>query len=250
MLAPWSALNRRHLATALCAKGVERKRRRLSEEDQRESTERAFQAYGQPLETVTSFKYLRRVMNAGDNYRPVVVGNLGKDNKICVRLTRILVREGADPRVSGMFFKTVFQAVLLFGSETWVLTPHMEWDMDSFQHRFPRRITGSHPRRWGEGGWEYPPLTSAMEETVSKETGVYIQKRQNTAAQYIATRPILNLCERSVWRLGAWVSRRWWKQKVLDIGGEREQVAAETEIDGEEEAHIEELVQEETTGRS
>ena len=33
--------------------------------------------------------------------------------------------EGASPRVSGMFFKAVVQAVLLFGSEKWVMTPHM-----------------------------------------------------------------------------------------------------------------------------
>ena len=32
------------------------------------------------------------------------------------RMTRILGREGADPRISGLFFKVVVQAVLLFGS--------------------------------------------------------------------------------------------------------------------------------------
>ena len=33
-------------------------------------------------------------------------------------------------------------------------------------------------------------------------TGKYITKRQNTVAQYITTRPILDLCERSARRLG------------------------------------------------
>ena len=37
ILVPWHALNRRHLATAQCAKGAERKRRRLAEEDLQES---------------------------------------------------------------------------------------------------------------------------------------------------------------------------------------------------------------------
>ena len=40
-------------------------------------------------------------------------------------MTRILSREGAEPRVYGFFFKTVLQVVLLFGSETWVVTPLM-----------------------------------------------------------------------------------------------------------------------------
>ena len=32
-----------------------------------EISERAFQAYGEPLETVTSFKYLGRVLTAGND---------------------------------------------------------------------------------------------------------------------------------------------------------------------------------------
>ena len=42
-----------HLTTTQCAKGEERKRWRLMEEEMRESTERTFQAYEKPLETVT-----------------------------------------------------------------------------------------------------------------------------------------------------------------------------------------------------
>ena len=40
-------------------------------------------------------------------------------------MTRILSREGERPRVFGFFFKSVVQSVLLFGVETWVLTPCM-----------------------------------------------------------------------------------------------------------------------------
>ena len=50
MLVPWHALNGKHLATAKCARGAERKRRRLAEEELRESLESAFQSYGEPLE--------------------------------------------------------------------------------------------------------------------------------------------------------------------------------------------------------
>ena len=32
---------------------------------------------------------------------------------------------GGGAAVSGLFFKSVVQAVLLFGSETWVVTPRM-----------------------------------------------------------------------------------------------------------------------------
>ena len=56
MMVPWRALNGRHHATAQCEKGAERKRRRMAEAELRESTERAFEAYGKPLENVLAFK--------------------------------------------------------------------------------------------------------------------------------------------------------------------------------------------------
>ena len=49
MLVPWRALNGRHHATAMCRKGVERKRRRMAEAELRDSTERAFETYGKPI---------------------------------------------------------------------------------------------------------------------------------------------------------------------------------------------------------
>ena len=76
ILVPWRVINRRHLTTAQCAKGAESKRRRLSEEELRDSTERAFQDSEKPLETVTLFNYLGQVMPSGYNNWPAVVGNL------------------------------------------------------------------------------------------------------------------------------------------------------------------------------
>ena len=67
-------------------------------------------------------------------------------------MSRILIWEGEDPKVSGHFIKAVVQAVLLFGAEPWVLTPRMERALRSFHHRVARRFIGRQPRRW-EGGW-------------------------------------------------------------------------------------------------
>ena len=68
-----------------------------------------------------------------------------------------------------------------------------------------------------------------MVESGFKEIVTYITSRQNTVAHYIVTRKILNLCERSACRPGLRVSRRWWKQDVLDLEGakKRETAAAE-----------------------
>ena len=65
-------------------------------------------------------------MTKEDDDCPAVVGNLRKARKSWERLARILGREGSNTRVSRMFFTSVVQAVLIFGSETWVLTPCIE----------------------------------------------------------------------------------------------------------------------------
>ena len=46
-----------------------------------------------------------------------------KKRAVWRRLTRVLSREGATLRVSGILFKAVVQLVLIFGTETWVVTP-------------------------------------------------------------------------------------------------------------------------------
>ena len=91
--------------------GAEQKRRRLAEAETRESLERTFEAYGEPIQNVSEFRYLGRVLAAADNDLLAVVGNLGKARKSWGRLSRILIREGADPKVSGTFYKAVIQSM-------------------------------------------------------------------------------------------------------------------------------------------
>ena len=47
--------------------GAEQKRRRLAETETREKTERVFHAYGKPMEAVSEFRYLGRLLTATDN---------------------------------------------------------------------------------------------------------------------------------------------------------------------------------------
>ena len=81
-----------------------------------------------------------------------MVGNLKKIRKSLAWLTGILGGEGANPRVLGGGFNVVVQAVPIFVSETWVLTPRMGWPLGSFQHGVARRIMGIQLRRRDEGG--------------------------------------------------------------------------------------------------
>ena len=147
----------------------------------------AFEVYGRQLNTVPSFKYLGRTLTAQDDDWPAVAGNLGKARKSWGRLKRILSREGAYKRVSGNFFKAVVQQVLLFGAETWVVTPRMERALSSFMHGAARRITGRQTRRGWDRTWFYPSLEGAMKEAGFTDIRPSINNRQNTVAEYIAT---------------------------------------------------------------
>ena len=102
--------------------------------------EMAFQAYGQPLDTVTSFKYLGRILTITDNDCPEVIVNLRKLWNIWDRLSRILGWKGPDVLALGRFYLDLVQAILLFGAETRVMTLHIGRMLGGFHHRVARRI--------------------------------------------------------------------------------------------------------------
>ena len=72
-----------------------------------------------------------------------------------------------------------------------------------------------------------------------------VTRRHNTVAQYITTRPILDLCERATQRVGARVSWRWWVQEGIYLKAAKERAAEaiatdlESELDLEYEAELE-----------
>ena len=87
-------------------------------------------------------------------------------------MTRILSREGARPWVSRFFFKVFVQSVLLFGVETWVVTPHMGRVLWGFQDEVLQQLMGWLPRRQTDGKREYNFLEAGFE---TMET--YIRRR-------------------------------------------------------------------------
>jgi hypothetical protein len=74
------------------------------------------------LESVDQFCYLGRPMLANDDDIGAIQHNITKARRKWQMLSQILSREGAKPKVIGIFYRAVIQLVLLYGSETWVLT--------------------------------------------------------------------------------------------------------------------------------
>ena len=56
-------------------------------------------------------------------------------------------------------------------------------------------------------------------------------RRQNMVAQYITTRPILDLCEQATQRLTVRVSQQWLEQEGVDLETSKVRVAETTTTD-------------------
>ena len=80
------------------------------------------------------------------------------------RLTQVLIREGAYTQSLGKIYLAVVQVVLLYWSETWVLTPRMQRVLDVFHNRVAHRLMGRKLRKGRDGGLVYLLLEDAMAE--------------------------------------------------------------------------------------
>ena len=60
------------------------------------------------------------------------------------------------------FYVAAVQAVLLFGSDTWVLTPRLEKSPEGFHHQEAQRMAVMGPKRQQGGTWLYPTIGEAL----------------------------------------------------------------------------------------
>ena len=102
MFGSWEVFNQHHSDTSLCAqRGAERKRSQLVGQEAREGYVIYFKSYSHPLVMESSLCYLCRTLSEVENDWPSVVVNLCKARKMWACLSRILGREGEDPRILG-----------------------------------------------------------------------------------------------------------------------------------------------------
>ena len=83
---------------------------------------------------------------------------------------------------------------MIYRSETWAMTPRMGRVLGGLHHRVDHRLTGRKSRRGQVIVWVYPPVEDSMAEAGLKEVETYVSFRQNTVAQFISTRTIIDLC--------------------------------------------------------
>jgi hypothetical protein len=148
-----------HRNTQGCIRGTERKRQRDMRREQAAARAVRFTIGDIEIKIVREFKYLGRITSDDDDDLPAVRENMKKARKRWARVSRVLTRNGASPKMMGKFYTAVVQSVLLYGSETWVLSEKMRRMLEGFHNRCARQMTKRfiHPDLENDGEWITPP---------------------------------------------------------------------------------------------
>jgi len=131
------------------------------------------------IETVSEFRYLGRILQESDLDDKAVRSNLGKAQAAWGRIKAVLSADEVSPPVMGKFYKTIIQSVLLYGSESWVISQRLRRRLDSFHHRCARYMANKHIRQLPNGEWDFPDTTEVLEICKLNPLSTYIAKRKS-----------------------------------------------------------------------
>jgi len=187
----------KHQRTKICIAGAARYAKRQHEVLQQTARHVRFIVDGNELESVHSFRYLGRMLCDDDNDWLAVSTNLKKARARWQMISRILSSEGANTRVMGLFYKAIVQSVLLFGSETWVLTKKMITALESFHHQCARTITRRYIRQNADGTWTHPNTAETLAAASLFPITEYINRRRETITPFAESRWIYRQCLQS-----------------------------------------------------
>ena len=126
------------------------------------------------------------------------------------RVGRVLSVQTTDPRVRGYFYKAILQAILLYGSESWIISKHKLSQLRSFHHRVARYITGRHIKQRPDGTYECPPTSEVLEMAGLYPLETYIERRRQTVWEAVKNRPILERCRTSTALSTTARRTTWW----------------------------------------
>ena len=162
------------------------------------------------ISNVNVFKYLGHWLSKDDNDLTAVRANIKKAHAQWSKFSRILSREGAKLKTMGIFYRTIVQAVLLFDSETWVLTQRQEGLVRSFHNQCARSIT----RRWNyekeDGTWHIYRMEETLQLAGLQPVEEYIARRKRTILPYAQGQAIFRKCKRTSRTQSNLLKVTWW----------------------------------------
>jgi hypothetical protein len=136
-------LNGSHYLTELCQWGWERKRQHAAAVHSHEALGCLFTAYGEKLERVEICKFLRHLIAYDDANIQAMLLNLRKTRGYWAWILRVLRAENVTARIH----KATMQAVLLYGSETWSLSPTNVKQLEGLHFWAAWQMSGLQPEK-------------------------------------------------------------------------------------------------------
>jgi hypothetical protein len=194
-----SPVSDRHQASAICRDGAIR---HLSRGQRATVAEAAafpaeFSVGPKQLRIVPEFKYLGRVITRDDSDLAACLRNVGRARAKWGEIGRVLRRDGASAHTTSRFYMVIVTAVLLFGSETWVVTRRIADMLTTFHNKCARIIgrTYIRPKTGAPTEWIYPSVKSSLEAAHLLPLRTYLDRRHVTFRAYAQGRPIYQRCE-------------------------------------------------------
>jgi hypothetical protein len=207
----------RHQYTKECQVGVERKKQWEAAVTSALALRQQSSVHRDGLEQVEVFKYLGHLLAQDDDNIQAIRAQLWKARATWACIRQVLRAENVPPRIAEKFYKAVVQAMLLYSSETWVLSMTALASLEGFHIRAAYQMAVRHKLRRGpRHSWIYPKLKDVLEECGMSTLVEYITVCWQTIMVYVATRPVLTECRQGEQKRGA-VPHRWWWEQQMDL---------------------------------
>jgi hypothetical protein len=84
-----------------------------------------------------------------------------------------------------MFYKATVQAMLLYGSEMWILSPSSMKHLEGVHIRTAWQMSDKRPEQNEDGSWTYPRLEDVLKAVSLKSIAQYVGVQCQTVANFI-----------------------------------------------------------------
>jgi hypothetical protein len=156
------------------------------------------------LDMVQAFKYLGRVIARDDSDLAAYHHNIAHARTKWTQISRVLRRDKASKYTMARFYMAIVSTVLLYGSETWVLTRRINMLLEAFHNRAgARTISGVFIRKRGGDAeeeaerWVYPSVEAVLKLAHIQPVGTYLDRRRVNFRGYADERLRYKQCQQS-----------------------------------------------------
>ena len=169
------------------------------------------------IEGVEVFKYLRWLLERSDDDWAAVLRKTRKARQVWGWLGKLLWKEGAELAVSEIFYRAVVQAVLLFGVETWVLSAPMMQILEGAHVGLLRQVIVKQEIWRRDGSWRQVMEKVVLQGAGTQPLRTYLDRRQVTFSDWVALRPIFDVCAiETGYEGGGRLQVLWWSQDTAE----------------------------------